>query len=257
MMGERTSAGERTYAMLPDVGEAVDLEVNLHEGVVGFRPEFIYDDGILREKHRSERGADDVYHGYELSEGKFRSVRRFMVAQGEEVALYEGERWHGRVVDWRVSDRKSRDERIIIYVTVHDLQRHYSWSEEREDDNLIIFLKCGDQVLRQRVIPLKEQLYRFREEGDPAKTITEIMALGTEQRPIARTDLPRRTTLKELVDADIAVFKGNSRTREIREFATEKFSATIQVVDSKTLEKYKNIPFVERNTDSSRVLARR
>lgn len=254
-----------SYAQMLKRGEEIDLEVGVHEGAASFKPEFIFSDGILREEYRKEHGDDDVYHGYDdpydypPNPGRFRSVRVFKVAGGEKVTLHEGERWHGRVEDWRVSDRKSKDGRTIIYVNVRDLQRRYSWSRERDDDGLVVTLKCGDRVLRQRVIRLKERLYRFRAVGDPTKTITEIKALGTEQRPIALVDLhfPRKTTLRELVDAELAVFDRRLRNVDMQRAAAQNILRTVQMVSAKKLSKYRELPFVGKGANLNSVLGRR
>ncbi|MCH8331510.1 MAG: hypothetical protein IH946_09055 [Bacteroidetes bacterium] len=258
---------ETGHVQLLKVGEKISLGVNLNDGVVGFKPEFIRFDGILSENYRKEHGEDDVYvFGYDPYEFRydepypealrFRSVRIFKAAREEEAVLNEGEQWHGRISDWRVSGRKSKDERAIIYVTVRDLVRRYSWDRERVGDDLVLSLKCGDRLLRQRKIPLKEKLYRFRVGGDSVKSITEVLAFGTEKQPVALVEFPHKTTLSDLVEAEVAGF-GKLRSPAVRKAAAEKIFPTIRTVDEKTLEKYKNLPVVGRNAGLDRVLGRR
>ncbi len=239
----------------PEEGESIYLNVALYNGVVGFEPEFIFSDGILATKypkeHDREYWEEPGYYVYDFNDyhsnpGIFRSVRIFKAALGEKVFLHEGEKWKGRVAEWYVSDRKSKDGRAIIYVTVRELRRRYSWFRERVGNGLEVSLKCGDALLRRRVIPLEVHLYRFRAEGDPTKTITEMKALGTPQRPVVLVDFPRRTNFAALVEAEVAGF-GKLKSPAVRKVAGNKISMTIRLVDSKTLERYKNLPLAGRS----------
>jgi len=248
------------YKPILGKGNEVELAVSMHGETVGFSPEFVFSDGILRDKHREEHGDDDIYHGYDYDADprRFRSVRIFKIAHGQEITLHEGEYWRGRVDDWMISNRKSKDGRTIIYVIVCDLQPVYSREEERMGDRLVVSLKCGSRVLRQQIVPLQERLYRFREKGDPT-SITEMRGLGTQQRPFARTELfPRRTTLQKLVEAELSIFSGKHlQSPALRNLAVQNISQTILVVSPEEMRKYCALPFVGRNASLNGVLGRR
>lgn len=169
------------------LGSEVALSVTEYNGRVGFAPMFCrYDDEVMRHRRpRSISVEEELEYGYDDYDFDWpRSVRFFNPASSEpQPQLQVGEVWTGKITDFNVSDKTTKDRRVMVFITLSDLRRQTKISKIIEGDHLAEKVTSGSVLVSVKLSKLTKQKLRFRYKD----VMVEFEALvDSDGRPIKR-----------------------------------------------------------------------
>lgn len=167
-------------------GIEVNLDVVEFNGKHVLEAQFVYLDMELRARDLKIAHVDkwNDYDG-ELDfideHNDFRSVRIYHLADTEKIKLKAGERVRGIIDSFYLAERKTKDGRRKIHITVSHVKRVYHWIRNRKTDPLalVIFLCCGAHKLKEKIIPLISKKGIKTESGRTYPIIVDILPKGS------------------------------------------------------------------------------
>lgn len=144
------------------------MEIAYFKGSPSPKPDFIEKDlEVKKDAHM----VDKEWCNHRHASARFYFISWIKAWDGQK-KMWAGEAIRADVAAWHFGRKKTVDGRVMLYVNLVNPRRAYSWEREEDwEENirdpkapvyLLISLKCGGRLLRQKRFPLVLQKGDFR-----------------------------------------------------------------------------------------------